>query len=177
MKQRHIFAAVFCALAFASSANAQTDDKPTTPLGEQMKLINAAYRALNPLITAGNADSAIAKVAIIHKAAEQALTFEPVKKADVPAAEQEKFVSDFRTTLKSFIGDVEKLDAALKAGKMDDAKTLVAGLRMDQMDAHKQFRKTPPGGRGGPRHLRSRQSSKFSEGMHAAVVDETVLQT
>lgn len=149
MKQRYILTAVFCALTFASSAHAQPPaDGPTTPLGEQMKQINAAYRALNPLIAAGSADSALAKVAIIHKSADSALKFEPAKKADIPAAEQEKFVSDFRTTLTSFIGDVEKLEAALKAGKMDEAKTLAAALRMDQMDAHKVFRR-PQAGRGG----------------------------
>ena len=97
MKQRHILTAVFCALTFASSAHAQTPEQgPSTPLGEQMKLINAAYRALNPLITAGSADSAMAKVVIIHKAAEEALKFEPARKADTPVAEQEKFVTDFR---------------------------------------------------------------------------------
>lgn len=149
MKQRHLLSAVFAALAFVSSANAQPPaQEPSTPLGEQMKLINAANRALNPLITAGNADSAIAKVAIIHKAAEEALKYEPAKKSDIPAAEQEKFVTEFRTTLKAFIADVEKLDAALKAGKMDEAKTLHAALRTDQMDAHKQFRR-PQAGRGG----------------------------
>ncbi|MEO7362783.1 MAG: cytochrome b562 [Gemmatimonadaceae bacterium] len=149
MKQRHILTAVFCALTFASSAHAQTPEPgPSTPLGEQMKLINAAYRALNPLITAGSADSAMAKVAIIHKAAEEALKFEPARKADTPVGEQEKFVTDFQTTLKSFIGDVEKLEAVLKSGNVDEAKTLAATLRMDQMDAHKQFRK-PQAGRGG----------------------------
>ena len=65
-----------------------------------------------------------------------------------PPAEQEKFVADFQTTLKSLIGDVEKVEAALKAGNMDEAKTLAAALRMDQMDAHTQFRK-PQAGRGG----------------------------
>ncbi|MEO7997042.1 MAG: cytochrome b562 [Gemmatimonadaceae bacterium] len=153
MKPRYLIAAAFCALTLASSAQAQGggDDKPTTPMGEQMKLINAAYRALGPLIDAGSADSAMAKVAIIHKAAEEALKFEPVKKADAPAEEQDKFMTDFQSTLKSFIGDVEKVDAALKGGKMDEAKTLAAALRVDQMAAHKQFRKMPPGGgRGGP---------------------------
>lgn len=144
MKQRHILTAIIGALAFASSAQAQTPEKETTPLGAQMKAINAAYRALGPLIEAGSADSALAKVAIIHKSAEEALKFEPVKKADMPAAEQEKFVADYQTTLKSFIVDVDKVDAALKAGKMDEAKTLAAALRVDQMGAHRQFRKMPP---------------------------------
>lgn len=145
MKLRHFVTTAFCALAFVTSAHAQTDDRPTTLLGDQMKLINAAHRALGPIFAAGSADSAIAKIAIIHKAAEEALKFEPAKKADIPAAEQEKFLADFQTTLKSFIGDVEKVDVALKAGKMDEAKTLFAALRADQMAAHKLFRKPPPG--------------------------------
>ena len=149
MKNRHILTAVICALAFASSAGAQTDDKPTTLLGEQMKAINAAYKALGPFIEAGNADSAMAKAEIIHKSAAEGLKFEPVKKADIPDAEQAKFVSDFHTTLTSFIGDVEKLQAALKAGNMDEAKTLAAALKVDQSAAHKQFKKAPAGGRGG----------------------------
>ena len=153
MKPRYLVAAALCAFTLATTAHAQggaPDDKPTTPLGEQMKAMNAAYRALGPFIEAGNADSALAKVAIIHKGAEEALKFEPVKKADVPAAEQDKFVMDFQTTLKSFIGDVEKVDAALKAGNMEEAGKLAAALKVDQMAAHRQFRKMPPGGgRGG----------------------------
>ncbi|MEO7362101.1 MAG: hypothetical protein ABI120_17355, partial [Gemmatimonadaceae bacterium] len=68
MKPRYLVTAVLCALTFATTAQAQggaPDDKPTTLLGEQMKAINAAYRALGPLIEAGSADSAMAKVAII----------------------------------------------------------------------------------------------------------------
>lgn len=151
MKHRHIFTAVLSAMFFASAANAQPpgEQGPTTPLGDQMRLINAAYRALGPLIEAGNADSAMAKVAIIHKSAQEALKFEPAKKADIAAPEQEKFVADFQTTLKSFIGDVEKLEASLKAGKMDEAKTLAQALRVDQMAAHRTYRKQPAG-RGGP---------------------------
>lgn len=157
MKTRHLVTAVICALTLATGAQAQggggggaAEQGPTTPLGEQMRLMNAAYRALGPLIDAGNADSAMAKVAIIHKGAEEALKFEPVKKADTPPAEQEKFVADFQTTMKAFIVDVEKVEAALKAGNMAEAKTLAAALRVDQMGAHRQFRKMPPGGgRGG----------------------------
>lgn len=158
MKPRHILTAIVCALTLATGAQAQGggggggggEQGPTTPLGEQMRMMNAAYRALGPLIEAGNADSALAKVAIIHKGATEALKFEPAKKADTPAAEQEKFVADYQTTLKAFIADVEKVEAALKAGKMDEAKPLAANLRMDQMAAHRQFRKMPPGGgRGG----------------------------
>lgn len=161
MKTRSILAAAFCAMTLAVSANAQgggggggggrggEPQGPTTPLGDQMRLINAAHRAIGPLFEAGQADSVAAKITIIHNAATEALKFEPAKKADTPAAEQEKFVADYQTTLKAFIADVDKVDAALKAGKVDEAKTLFGQLRMDQMAAHRQFRKMPAG-RGGP---------------------------
>lgn len=157
MKQRHILAAVFCAIACVSSAQAQggppgggAPQGPTTPLGEQMRLMNGAFSNLNRLIEAGAADSALAAVHVIHAGATEALKHEPAKKADTPAAEQEKFVADYQATMKAFIADVEKVEAAIKAGKMDDAKAAAAKLGADRSEAHPKFRKMPPGGgRGG----------------------------
>lgn len=153
MKHRQLLAAVACAFTFAVNAQAQggppggappANDKPTTPLGNQMRAINGAYRALGRLIEAGNKDSALVQVAIIHQAGEEALKYEPEKKADVPADEQAKFVAEYQASMKAFIADVEKVDAALKAGNMEDAKTATAALRMDQMNSHRQFRKPQP---------------------------------
>ena len=104
------------------------------------------HRALGPIIEAGNKDSALVLVAIIHTAGGEALKLEPEKKADIPAEEQAKFVADYQTSMKAFIADVEKVDAALKAGNMDEAKTAAAALRVDQMNSHRQYRKRPPGG-------------------------------
>ena len=43
--------------------------------------------------------------------------------------------------MKQFIGNIDKLEAALKAGKNAEAAELLKALKHDQEEGHKQFRK------------------------------------
>jgi cytochrome c556 len=139
MKIRLVIASLVCALAagpFLIAADAETE------LGKKMEKMGGAFRALRRQITdaSKNADS-LAKLATIKENAMASAKLEPAMKADKPAAEQKKFVADYQAEMKKFIGQVEKVEAALKAGKNDEAAKLVDELGTAQKAGHKQFKK------------------------------------
>lgn len=140
MKLRHFVTAAVCALVVGSAAPVQAQ-APKTPLGQNMKKLNTAYKALGRAIRAGTAPEALTQVAIIREEAESSLKLQPARKSEIPDGEQSKFVADYKSTMEAFLVDVKKLEAALKAGNMEEAKTLNTALKTDQTKAHKQFKK------------------------------------
>ena len=151
MKIRILFIApLICVLA--ATLGLQAQDKAakstvtSTELEDKMDEINAAYRKLNRQIgdASKNADS-LKQVAIIQQNAAAAMKLEPMKKKEVPAAEQAKFMTDYQAKMKSFVADVGKLEAALKAGKNEDAANALKTLKQDQDEGHKAFRKAKKG--------------------------------
>lgn len=143
------FAGVF---AFASTAplSAQEtapkhEEKESTPLGKEMKQMGKAFRILGRQISdaSKNAES-IKLVAGMHQAAEDSLRYKPAKTADMPAADQTKFVDDFHAGIKNLIADLDKLAAALKANDNAAAATILSGIKDDQKKGHKAFKKEDP---------------------------------
>jgi soluble cytochrome b562 len=147
MKIRILFIApLICVLAATLGLQAQDKGAKTGPtsteLEDTMDDINAAYRKLNRQISdaSKNADS-LKQVAIIQQKSAAAMKLEPMKKKEIPAAEQAKFMADYQAKMKSFVADVGKLEAALKAGKNDEAAVALKTLKQDQDEGHKAFKK------------------------------------
>lgn len=140
MKIRLSLITVVCALAVGLVARAA--DEPETELGKKMEKVGGAFRALGRQISdpSKNADS-LARIAVIKENLQASLKLEPAKKAEIPAAEQKKFVADYQKTMKDFLALVDKTEAALKAGNNEEAAKLVGSMRDDQKKAHKQFKK------------------------------------
>jgi soluble cytochrome b562 len=139
MKIRLVIASLVCALAagpFLLAADAETE------LGKKMEKMGGAFRALRRQVAdaSKNADS-LAKLATIKENAMASAKLEPAMKAEKPAAEQKKFVADYQAEMKKFIGQVEKVEAALKAGNNAEAEKLLASLGDAQKAGHKQFKK------------------------------------
>ncbi len=139
MKIRLSLIAVVFALAAGLVARAA---EPETELGGKMEKMGGAFRALRRQITdaSKNADS-LAKIAVIKENAQAAAKLEPAKKAELPAADQAKFVADYQAEMKKFIELVSKVEAALKANNNEEAGKLVTQMGDDQKKAHKQFKK------------------------------------
>lgn len=114
----------------------------TTELEDKMDDINTAYRRLNRQVSdsSKNADS-LKQVAIIKQNAQAAAKLEPMRKKEVPAGEQAKFMADYQAKMKDFIGTVEKLEAAFKANKNDEAAAILKEMKQDQEEGHKAFKK------------------------------------
>jgi soluble cytochrome b562 len=139
MKIRLLLASLTLALAPLFSFAADSSPSELDDLMEQM---NTPFRKLNRQITnaSKNADS-LAAVATMRERALEAMKLEPKRKAEVPAAEQAKFVADYQAGMKALVGQLDKLKAALEAGKNDEAAEILKSLKQSQEDGHKQFKK------------------------------------
>lgn len=158
MKIRLPLFALICALASlpglraedAAAPKQMPDKDDQTELGSKMEKIGGAFRRLRKVDPATklaqvadpakNEDS-LKQVAIIKENAIAASKLEPALKKDKPADQQEKFMTDYQAKMKSFLDDIDKLEAALKAGQNDEAAKLVNTLNTDQKEGHTDFRK------------------------------------
>lgn len=137
---RQFGAAVVFTLALAGTAHAQQDE-PKTPLGKKMAAMNTAFKAVGRQIEdASKNANTLEQLAIIETNAKAALTMEPEKKGQVPAAGQAKFVADYQAGMKAMLATLDKLKAAVKAGNNADAAKLYDELRKEQRDGHREFR-------------------------------------
>ena len=139
MKIRLSLLTAISVLAFGLVARAA---EPETELGAKMEKVGGAFRALGRQITdpSKNADS-LERLKVMKENLQAGLKLEPAKKAEIPAAEQKKFVADYQAEMKRFIGLIEKTEAALKANNNDEAAKIVATMRTDQKKAHTSFKK------------------------------------
>jgi hypothetical protein len=143
MKLRLLTLSLISALVALPIVQAQDAKKePETELGAQMDKMNGAWRALGRQITdaAKNEDS-LAKIATIKASLAASLKFEPAKKADLPAAEQAKFVADYQAKMKEFSAIIAKVETALKAGDNAAAAKALDEAKAAQRDDHKAFKK------------------------------------
>lgn len=137
---RKLGAALVLSVAFSQVALAQDSDEKT-PLGKKMSAMNTAFKAIGRQIEDPSKNaSTLAQLDIVETNAKAALTMEPEKKAKVPAAEQAKFVADYQAGMKEFLVTVDKLRAAVKAGKNAEALTIIDAMKGQQRDSHKEFR-------------------------------------
>lgn len=138
MKIRLLFVALICALAAGPGAFAAEAE---TELGGKMEKLSSTFRLLRRQVadSSKNADS-LAKIATIRQLAEESTKLEPAKKAELPPAEQKKFVENYRAEMKKFIDMVGKAEAALKAGKNEEAGKILAAIGDHQKKSHKAFK-------------------------------------
>lgn len=143
MKIRLLTITIICAVAAVLGVQAQDSGKePETELGKNMEKMQGAFRRLGRLVKdASKNEDSLKQIAIIREHAEASAKLEPERKALVPADKQEKFVADYRAKMKSFLADLGKLEAAIKAGNNAEAETLLATVKQDQKEGHKDFKK------------------------------------
>ena len=123
---------------------AAEDKEPETALGKKMAKMNAAWRKVRRQVAdATKNESTLEQLAIVQANATDALKEEPERKADVPAADQAKFVADYQAKMKEFIADLETLGAALKAGNNEEAGKIIEAIGKTQKADHKEFRRPP----------------------------------
>lgn len=117
-------------------------DRPDTPIEKDMHRMAKAFRQLHKQVAdpAKNASS-IELVAIIRTNATDARTHIPLRAADIPKPKRPAFVADFRQKMGQFLGVLDRLTAALKAGHNDEAVELVKRMEELQKEDHKKFRK------------------------------------
>ena len=149
MKNRLLLSALALALCLpvAPALRAQEPESKKkkadeTELGNTMEKMNGAWRKLKKQAgdAASNASS-LELVATIKGCAEKALTFKPARAEDVPAADREKFVAEFHSDMKEFIGLVGQLEAAFKANDNAAAQEVIKKMGAAQKEGHKEFKR------------------------------------
>jgi hypothetical protein len=125
----------------AETTKSEKPKEETTELGSHMEKVGSAFRRLNRQIKdASKNEESLQLIATIRQHAEAAMKLEPAKKVEIPADQQAKFVADYQAKMKSFLADIAKLEATLKAGNNAEAETLLASLKQDQKEGHKAFK-------------------------------------
>ena len=136
---RQLGALCVLALSLSQVASGQQDEK--TPLAKKMSAINTAFKAVGRQIDDAAQNAAtLEQLTVIETNAKAALALEPEKKGQVPAAEQAKFVADYQAGIKQFLVTVDKMRAAIKAGKNTEAVTILDAMKDQQKEGHKEFR-------------------------------------
>lgn len=148
---RQLGALVVLAATLSHSAFAQQPEEPKTPLGKKMSAINTAFKAVGRQIDdASKNANTLEQLTTIETNAKAALALEPEKKDKTPAAEQAKFMADYKQQMNDFIATVGEMKTAIKAGKNADAAAILDKMKDEQREAHKEFRikkaGAPPGG-------------------------------
>jgi soluble cytochrome b562 len=143
MKIRILLCLLTLGLAVVPGLRAQDAKKDDqTELGAKMEKISGAFRKLRgALADATKNDDSLAQVAIIKENATAALKLKPAKLADIPDADQAKFIADYQAEMNKLLDSVNQLEAALKAGKNDDAQKIYQQMGQIQKEGHTEFRK------------------------------------
>lgn len=122
--------------------NAAAADDETTEIGEQMDRMNRAFRELRKQAAdAGSNAASLELVATMRAAATEAAKHTPALAADLPEAKRAAFTADYREQMETFIGVLDELAAAFKAGDNAAAGELVGRLRDVQKQGHREYKK------------------------------------
>ncbi|MDB6167108.1 MAG: hypothetical protein JWQ83_2248 [Lacunisphaera sp.] len=152
MKNRLLFLVLAFTLTFPATALRAAEPPPAgatsapqddeTELGRTMSKLNGAWRKLRKQAADATANAkSLEFVATIKAAAEKALTLEPAKAEDVPAAERAKFIADYRAQMKDFIAQIDKLGEAFKANDNAAAQAIIQKMGAMQKEGHKEFKR------------------------------------
>jgi soluble cytochrome b562 len=151
MKIRVLLFTLLSSVVLASAVRAAETERPKAPmhehekhteLGEHMEKMGRAFRSLGRQINdASKNEDSLKLVETIRTNAQAGLDLKPEKTADVAPEQRDEFVANFQQSMKAFLADVDKLEAALKAGNNQEAAALLKTLKKDQDEGHKEFRK------------------------------------
>jgi soluble cytochrome b562 len=138
MKLHRILATVIATAALTLPSIAAED----TPLTEQMEKFNKSLKAIGRAAKEGAVSKdLVAKVDDAKKAAEESLKFEPEKTKEIPAAEKEKFLADYKAAMQETIKTLDELKAAVESGKADEVGKVMEKLNAQKKEGHKKFQK------------------------------------
>jgi soluble cytochrome b562 len=137
MKLHRMFATILATAALAVSAAAED-----TPLGEEMEKFSKALKAIGRAAKEGKVSKdLVAKVDDAKKAAEAGLKFEPAKTKEIPAADKEKFLADYKASMQETIKTLDELKVAVEAEKADEVGKIMEKLNGQKKEGHKKYQK------------------------------------
>ena len=120
-------------LSLAAVANAGSLEKEMKSIGRNMKALSQQIEDVS------KKDSSLKLVADLKASALKSKELTPSKTKELPSSEQEKFVADYREAMAKLVLEYEKIEAALKAGKVEEAGSVFSGLKEIKRDGHERF--------------------------------------
>ncbi len=124
-------------LAPATSVRAADDE---TELAKQMEVMEKGLKKLRKsLKSSGENPASLETIAEVRKAGVAAKALVPAMASSVPEAERAKFVEAYQKDMDVFIAQVDKLGAAVKAGKNDEAQTIFKTFKKMEDDGHEKY--------------------------------------
>jgi len=125
------------AVGFNFAAMAADDD---TPLAKAMKVVNKNIRTMKRQIDdPAKKDDNLALIAAAKKSLDECLKLEPAKTKDVPAGDKSAYLAKYKEQMNGVVKTFDDLEAAVKAGKTDDAKKIFEKLSDEKEKGHKDF--------------------------------------
>jgi len=111
-----------------------------TELQKHMEVIEAAMKKLRRSLPKSdqNAES-LKQIADIQKAAKACVDLIPAMASTVPAGERDKFVASYKKDMEAFIGEVGKMEQAVKDGKNDEAVEIHKKLKELEDKGHEKY--------------------------------------
>ena len=111
-----------------------------TPLAKEMKTVNKSQRTLKRQVAdASKKAENLELVATMKKGVAACLKLEPMKTKDVPAGEKAAYLQKYKAQMGDLGKTFDELDAAVQAGKVDDAKKSFEKLSEEKEKGHKDF--------------------------------------
>jgi soluble cytochrome b562 len=111
-----------------------------TPLAKEMKTVNKNLRTLKRQVEdASKKDENLGLIAASKKSLDACLKLEPIKTKDVPAGEKAAYLDKYKAQMNDVVKAFDELEAAVKAGKADDAKKIFEKLSEQKEKGHKDF--------------------------------------
>lgn len=77
---------------------------------------------------------------IIKTETTEVMKLDPKMLKNVPEADRETFLTNFRKDMTTFDGEVDKLNVALAAGQWAEAQSVIQVLAQAKKDGHKAYR-------------------------------------
>jgi len=146
-----IAACLLIATFLCNSTPGRADDEPKTPLAEQMSGIAKDFRSLRKVVSdPAKKEAALQLVKDMEDRAAKAKGFDPSKTKEIPPADRDQFIADYRKQIDGLIADFQKLEAAVDDGKTADASALLDKIQSDKREGHKKFNAEDEDGPHGP---------------------------
>jgi soluble cytochrome b562 len=125
------------AFAIGFQAPVRADD---TPLAKNMSGMNKLLRTLKRQIgDAAKKDENVGIIGKIKTSIAEAAKLEPKQTKDIPEAEKAAYLEKYKTQMAELNKTFEAIEAAVTAGKADDAKALFDKLSEQKEKGHKDF--------------------------------------
>lgn len=132
------FLLLVCALALFMPASARAG----TEMERAFERLQRDYKKLKTALEAPVDADRDVYVKITNEMldeAKKARGLDPEMLATVPEEDRAKFLESFRTDMDAFIGNIEKLQDAVKNARWDEAKQLMDTLWQNKKDGHRAF--------------------------------------